>query len=98
MTATTRPTRTAPTAVAVVVMALAVGYAISVITGTRIDRAMLPWITGRGFGIGAYLALTGLAATGLWVRPPARFRIGGPRPATLLWLHAGFAAGAAVLV
>jgi predicted ferric reductase len=43
---------------------------------------------GRGFGIGAYLALTGLTLVGLWLRHP--WRVAWPRPTaqTIHHVHA----------
>jgi predicted ferric reductase len=61
------------------------------------DR-MLPWILGRSMGVAAYLALTAMVATGLWLRHPWRTRIWSPAPESLLRAHVTLAAGTLVLL
>jgi methionine sulfoxide reductase heme-binding subunit len=61
-----------------VAVAATVGYAITAALVSRVSTRMLPWVLGRGFGVGAYLALTALTVVGLWLRHP--WRVNHPRP------------------
>lgn len=78
--------------------ALATGWAVSTWASASVSRGMLPWVLGRGLGIAGFLALAALTATGLWLRHPARVRLGWPSPAALLWTHAALAASTLLLV
>src|SRR5450432_3297000 len=60
--------------------AVALGYAATSAIVGRTSKGMLPWVLGRGFGVAAYLSLTGLTLVGLWLRHPWRLRC--PRPSS----------------
>lgn len=74
------------------------GYAATAVFGPVHMGRMLPWILGRGLGIGAYLGLTTLTAAGLWLRHPWRLRVGGTHPEALLRVHAALGALTLLLV
>ncbi len=57
----------------------------------------LPWITGRGLGIAAYLCLVGLVALGLLLHHPWRRRL-GLHPESLLRAHAVLGTATVALV
>lgn len=61
-------------------------------------QQMLPWVLGRGLGVGAFVALTVLTVTGLWLRHPWRSVVGFPRPEAILRVHASLGALTLVLV
>ena len=66
---------------------------------TVLHDRMLPWILGRGLGVASYLALTALAALGLWFRHPWRRGTRATvRASSLLRAHAALAATTVVLV
>ena len=80
------------------VVAALMGYAATAVFGPVHVGRMLPWVLGRGLGIGAYLGLTALTAAGLWLRHPWRLRVGGLHPEALLRVHAALGALTLLLV
>ncbi|MHB1525224.1 MAG: hypothetical protein ACYDEA_06770 [Candidatus Dormibacteria bacterium] len=63
-----------------------------------LQNRMLPWIVGRGLGIGAYLDLTALVLLGIWFRHPWRLRWPIVHPAVLIRAHSVLAVACGVLV
>jgi len=63
-----------------------------------LGNRMLPWIVGRGLGIGAYLDLTLLVLLGIWFRHPWRLRRPVLHPAVLIRGHSVLAVACGVLV
>ncbi len=55
-----------------VLLALVLGNLLGSIFFPLVHSRMFPWITGRGFGIAAYLDLTLLVFSGIWFRHPWR--------------------------
>jgi len=94
---TRRHSSVAQSAAAVVATAL-VGYLATAAFGSVQVGRMLPWVLGRGLGLGAFLGLTVLTITGLWLRHPWRAVVGFPRPESMLRVHAVVAALTFVLV
>jgi predicted ferric reductase len=95
MTASVRDRSSTPVGAVAVVAAglcLALGYAATATFGSVHVGRMLPWILGRGLGIGAYLALVGLTMLGMWLRHPWRLRWRRPAPQAQLRVHATLAA------
>ena len=91
-------TRGKAVTLAVVAVSVTVGYAIAMAFRPHHVGRMLPWVLGRGLGIGAYVALTALTALGLWLRHPWRVRWRHPAPEALLRMHAMVAALTVVLL
>ncbi|MDQ1723759.1 MAG: hypothetical protein QOG52_787 [Frankiaceae bacterium] len=81
----------------VLVVVVAVGFALGRIAAPAVHNKMWPWVVGRGIGIAAYIALSALTAAGLWTRHPLRQRAGVGNPATWLHVHAALAAATLVL-
>jgi hypothetical protein len=82
----------------VLVVAAAAGAVVAVLALPVVHNRYFPWIVGRGLGLSAYVALTGLTAVGLWMRHPWRLRWPLLHPETVLRLHATLAASTVVLV
>lgn len=55
-----------------VLVVLILGNVLGAQLSPVLHSRMLPWITGRGFGIAAYLDLTFLVMIGTWFRHPSR--------------------------
>ena len=92
MTTTTRlPTRVAGVA-AILLVSIAAGAALGGQIHFTLRSTMLPWILGRGLGLAAFLSLTALTLSGLWIRHPARMRLRAPSPATWVRIHPMLAA------
>jgi len=77
---------------------LLAGLALAAGAGPALHSRMLPWILGRGLGIGAYLDLTMLVLLGLWFRHPWRLRRPVLHPAVQIRAHALLAVACGVLV
>ena len=63
-----------------------------------LQNRMLPWILGRGLGIGAYLDLTLLVLLGIWFRHPWRLRRPLLHPAVQIRAHSVLAVACGLLV
>lgn len=95
----TRRLSPATVAAGAAVIAALMGYVATAVFGPVHVGRMLPWVLGRGLGIGAYLGLTALTAAGLWLRHPWRLRVGGGlHPEALLRVHAVLGALTLLLV
>ena len=77
---------------------LLVGWALAIGAGPALHNRMLPWILGRGLGLGAYLDLTLLVLLGLWFRHPWRLRRPVLHPAVQIRAHALLAVACGALV
>jgi hypothetical protein len=65
---------------------------------TIVHNKMLPWILGRSFGLGSYLALSAAVVLGLWLRHPWRSRFRRPSAPSILWAHVTLVAGTVMLL
>ncbi|MHB8312363.1 MAG: hypothetical protein ACYDD0_03555, partial [Candidatus Dormibacteria bacterium] len=54
------------------VAGLVIGEIAAALAAPSLRDRMLPWIVGRGLGIGAYLDLTLVVLLGIWFRHPWR--------------------------
>ncbi len=71
---------------------IGLGYLLARRSSGLVHNRMLPWILGRSLGIGAYVALSGLVALGIWFRHPWRIARRTPSPQALLRAHVTLAA------
>ena len=78
--------------------AVLAGYITIGLVVQHVSPRMLPWVLGRGLGIGAYLIVTVLIMTGLWLRHPWRVRYPRPTAASLHHAHALLASVGLVLL
>jgi len=96
--------RARDTARTVVVLGLVLGTSVGLglLLGgqgrTLEHNKMLPWILGRSFGLGSYLALSAMVVLGLWLRHPWRSRFRRPSAPSILWAHVTLAAGTVTLL
>ena len=79
---------TVATALSCAVATAAAGWAATGLAGNQ----KAPWILGRAAGLTAYVLLTALVCTGLFLAHPAAARFRRPHPLLRLRLHAGLAA------
>lgn len=77
---------------AIVLVSLAAGAAIGGQLHRSLHSSMLPWILGRGLGLAAFVSLSALTISGLWIRHPARVHVRVPSPATWVRIHPMLAA------
>jgi hypothetical protein len=88
----------------VALLALVVGASVGIglVTGgqgrTLLHDRMLPWILGRTFGVGSYVALSAVVVLGLWLRHPWRAQVAVPSAPAILWAHVTLAAGTVMLL
>ena len=80
------------------VAGLVIGEIAAALAAPSLRDRMLPWIVGRGLGIGAYLDLTLVVLLGIWFRHPWRVRRPVLHPAILIRGHSALAVACAVLV
>jgi len=98
------PGRVRDAARSVVVLGLVLGASVGLglLLGgpnrTLVHNKMLPWILGRSFGLGSYLALSAMVVLGLWLRHPWRSRFRVPSAPSILWAHVTLAAGTVTLL
>lgn len=83
---------------ALAVAGVLLGAVAAAMAAPTAQSRMLPWILGRGLGIGAYVDLTLLVLLGIWFRHPWRLRRPLLHPALLVRAHAVLAVGCGLLV
>jgi hypothetical protein len=97
MTVTRRSIVYVAAALVIVGVSLAAGMVLSGPVARTIASPMLPWVLGRGLGLAAFLTMSALTITGLWIRHPSRMSVHVPSPGVWIRVHPMLAAATIAL-
>ena len=97
VTPTSRSLGRGAAAVITLALSLGAGMALSGPVERTVTSPMLPWILGRGLGLAAFVTLSALTTTGLWIRHPSRLSVRFPSPGVWVRVHPMLAAATIAL-